>query len=240
MAAEPYRRSKRPVDSGADRQTQKSVRRQPRWVNAMRRPRHNGALRLQLESACRANGCSQSALTVLSTRVDPYRLDTPANHRDATWLAEQLERSFGSKNTHWRGLHYSLVMRKRPVKKPDGTAFENTEEDWIWLTETAGKAARWLGYIPFERIIDKRNAPPIIHRKPRVIPAAWADAGLDIEFPDDTGPYPLARSARRRRWTRWWCQSRSGSRLTCICKRARSATLTSTRSRRTQSTTAVR
>ena len=88
----------------------------------MRRPRHNGALRLQLESACRANGCSQSALTVLSTRVDPYRLDTPANHRDATWLAEQLERSFGSKNTHWRGLHYSLVMRKRPVKKPDGVA----------------------------------------------------------------------------------------------------------------------
>jgi len=74
-------------------------------VNAMRRPRHNGALRLQLESACRANGCSQSALTVLSTRVDPYRLDTPANHRNATWLAEQLERSFGSKNTHWRGLH---------------------------------------------------------------------------------------------------------------------------------------
>ena|SRR5262249_18703524 len=28
MAAEPYRRSKRPVDSGADRQTQKPVRRQ--------------------------------------------------------------------------------------------------------------------------------------------------------------------------------------------------------------------
>ena len=159
----------------------------------MRRPRHNGALRLQLESACRANGCSQSALTVLSTRIDPYRLDTPANHRDATWLAEQLERSFGSKNTHWRGLHYSLVMRKRPVKKPDGTAFENTEEDWIWLTETAGKAARWLGYIPFERITDKRNAPPIIHRKPRVIPVAWAGAGLDIEFPDDIGPYPLTR-----------------------------------------------
>jgi hypothetical protein len=159
----------------------------------MRRPRHNGVLRLQLESACRANGCSQSALTVLSTRVDPYRLDTPANHRDATWLAEQLERSFGSKNTHRRGLHYSLVMRKRPVKKPDGTAFENTEEDWIWLTETAGKAAQWLGYIPFERIIDKRGAPPIIHRKPRVIPAGWTDAGLDIEFPDDIGPYPLAR-----------------------------------------------
>jgi len=56
----------------------------------MSRPRRNGALRLQLESACRAKGCSQSALTVLSTRVDPYRLDTPANHRDATWLAENI------------------------------------------------------------------------------------------------------------------------------------------------------
>ena len=211
MAAEPYRRSKRPVDSGADRQTQKSVRRQRRWVNAMRSPRHNGALRLQLESACRANGCCQSALTVLSTQVDPYRLDTPANHRDATWLAEQLERSFGSKNTHWRGLHYSLVMRKRPVKKPDGSAFENTEEDWIWLTETAGKAARWLGYIPFERIIDKRNAPPIIHRKPRVIPAALPAPGRRT-----TNPLPLRSDRHMPLWTlapcrQLACQSRYGN-----------------------------
>ena len=52
----------------------------------------------------------------------------------------------------------------------------------------AAQAARWLGYILCERIIDKRNAPPIIHRKPRVIPAAWADASLDIEFPDDIKP----------------------------------------------------
>ena len=42
MAAEPCGRSKRPVDLGADRETQKSVTRQPCWVNAMRRPRHNG------------------------------------------------------------------------------------------------------------------------------------------------------------------------------------------------------
>ena len=43
--------------------------------------------------------------------------------------------------------------------------YENNDEDWTWLSETAGKAARWLGYIPFERITDNRNAEPVIHHK---------------------------------------------------------------------------
>jgi hypothetical protein len=153
----------------------------------------NGALRLQIASACDRNGVSLSALTVLSERVDPYRLDTPANHRDGAWVAKQLETGFGSKRTHWRGLHYSLVMRKRPVKKPDGSNFENTDEDWTWLSETAGKAARWLGYVPFDRITDQRNAPPVIHRRPREEPIAWADASLGIDFPDVVGPRPYAQ-----------------------------------------------
>ena len=57
---------------------------------------------------------------------------------------------------------------RRPAVKPDGEVYRNTDEDWLWLSEVAGKAARWLGYIPFERIIDNRNAEPIIHRKARV------------------------------------------------------------------------
>ena len=36
--------------------------------------------------------------------------------------------------------------------KPDGEIYRNTDDDWMWLSEIAGKAARWLGYIPFERI----------------------------------------------------------------------------------------
>ena len=35
-------------------------------------------------------------MTVLSPQADPYRLDTPAGHRDGAWLAEQLDRAFGA------------------------------------------------------------------------------------------------------------------------------------------------
>jgi hypothetical protein len=153
----------------------------------------NGTLRQQITSACERDGVDLPALTVLSMRTDPYRLDTPAKHRDGAWVAKQIETGFGSKKTHWRGLLYSLLMRKQPAKKPDGSNFENTEEDWVWLSEIAGKAARWLGYIPFDRIVDKRNAPPVIHRRPREEPVAWADASLDIDFPDVIGPRPYAQ-----------------------------------------------
>lgn len=155
----------------------------------------NGTLRSVLEKACTKTGAGLSELTVLSVAVDPYRLDTDARHRDGRWIAELLNQLLApTKQIHCRGLHYLLVSTTG-LTKPNGKPYENNDEDWTWLSETAGKAARWLGYIPFERIIDKRNAPPIIHRKPRVIPAAWADAGLDIEFPDDNHTRSRAASS---------------------------------------------
>ena len=133
-------------------------------------------------------------LTALSAQVDPYRLDTPAGHRDGKWLADHLNKLLGStRRIHWRGVHYVLVSAKRPVKKPDGTIYRNTEEDWLWLSGIAGKAARWLGYIPFERITDNRNADPVIHRKARVTPEAFVSIGLDVTVPDanDIEPVPM-------------------------------------------------
>ena len=126
-------------------------------------------------------------MTVLARHRDPYRLDTDAHHRNGQWAADQLARFYGStKQAHWRGLHYSIIMAakkaKAKVKKPDGTLFANTEDDWIWLNEKAGKAARWLGYIPFDRIIDKRNNPAIVHRKAKVEPSS-ALLGFDVEIP---------------------------------------------------------
>lgn len=128
-------------------------------------------LRRILEAARVAEGVTQKALTVLSSRRDPYRLDTDAHHRNGKWAAELLTRFYGrDKQVHWRGLHYSIIMAKTKVRKPDGTIYANTETDWIWLSEQAGKAARWLGYIPFDRIIDKRNTPPLIHRRIKTAP----------------------------------------------------------------------
>jgi hypothetical protein len=148
-----------------------------------------GNLRSVIEKACEKAGCGLSNLTVLSAQVDPYRLDTASGHRDGRWVADQL----GSARIHWRGLHYMIVARGN-VRKPNGEVYRNIDSDWVWLSEQAGKAARWLGYIPFERIIDNRNSPPIIHRKPLVNPRALISVGVELSIPDaaDLEPAPVA------------------------------------------------
>jgi hypothetical protein len=151
-------------------------------------------LRSVIEQARADAQCSLTALTVLSAQVDPYRLDTPAGHRNGEWLAKQLARLVKpNKKIHWRGLHYALVTAA--PRKPDGQIYRNTDEDWNWLVDVAGKAARWLGYIAFNRISDNRNSPPIIHRKARVVPQAFVSVGLDVAIPDveDLHPQPLAQ-----------------------------------------------
>jgi hypothetical protein len=151
-----------------------------------------GALRSVLETARRNAGCGLGDLTVLSAQVDPYRLDTPAGHRDGQWLAQHLNKAIGKKRIHWRGVHYILVSGKRPVVKPDGEIYRNTDADWLWLSGVAGKCARWLGYIGFEQIIDNRNAEPIIRHKARVAPAAFVSIGLDVTIPDVDDIEPMA------------------------------------------------
>jgi hypothetical protein len=151
-----------------------------------------GALRSVLEHACTKTGYGLGELTVLSTQVDPYRLDTPSGHRDGAWLAKQLNRLVKrGKKIHWRGLHYVIVV-KGNIRKPNGEVFRNDDDDWVWLSSVAGKAARWLGYVPFERITDNRNAEPIIHRKARVVPEAYVSIGLDVTVPDANDLEPMA------------------------------------------------
>jgi hypothetical protein len=154
-----------------------------------------GALRCVLEMACEKQGCGLGNLTVLSAQVDPYRLDTPAGHRDGRWIAGQLKRALKrSTRIHWRGLHYVIVSQGN-VRKPDGEIYRNTDEDWEWLSTVAGKSARWLGYIPFDRITDNRNAEPFIHHKARVMPAAFVAIGVEVAIPDadDLEPTPIAQ-----------------------------------------------
>jgi hypothetical protein len=150
-----------------------------------------GALRSVLEKACTKAACGLSDLTVLSPQVDPYRLDTPSAHRDGKWLAEHFDRLVGrSKKLHWRGLHYVLVSTSGLVK-PNGDVFVNHDDNWTWLVNVAGKAARWLGYIDFERITDNRNAEPFIHHK--ASPKAFVTVGVEVAIPDvsDMEPEPV-------------------------------------------------
>jgi len=79
-----------------------------------------------------------------------------------------------------RGLHYMILGEI----KPDGTPYENNERDWVWLSEKAGKAARWLGYIDFERIVDARNTPPVVRIFERPEPFPYIHVGVNVEIPD--------------------------------------------------------
>jgi hypothetical protein len=107
---------------------------------------------------------SMGDLTVLAPQNDPYRLDTPAGHRDGKWFAEVIERLVPSGDAvHLRGLHYRLVVAGDVIRPDNGLPYVSSEECWKFLSQEASKAGRWLGYVPFERIIDERNAEPVIY-----------------------------------------------------------------------------
>ena len=89
------------------------------------------------------------------------------------------ELGLGNRKIHLRGLHYMLLGRS----KPDGTAYANTEADWLWLSGQAGKAARWLGYLPFDQVVDQRNSAPTIREFRRPEPRPFLSVDVDIDVP---------------------------------------------------------
>jgi hypothetical protein len=149
-------------------------------------------LRAILEQAIEGDGLRLKDLTVLATQHDPFRVDTPAGHRDGEWLATHAER-LGDRRIHLRGLHYMLIGEA----KPDGSTYENTEADWIWLQSKAGKAARWLGYIPFDTITDERNHPPVVRVFKHPEPSSSVSVGEEeIRVPEELVPRPQLKDFR--------------------------------------------
>jgi hypothetical protein len=52
------------------------------------------------------------------------------------------------------------------------------------MSEDAAKAARWLGYIPFEQIIDARNSEPAVIVREQKPLEPWISVGVHIEIPE--------------------------------------------------------
>ncbi len=152
-----------------------------------------GKLRRALEDATAGGGYTMNDLTVLDKANDPFRVDTPARHRDGEWLATTAATlGLGDRTVHLRGLHYMLIGQP----KPDGTPYANTEKDWLWLAEDAAKAARFLNYMPFGQIVDQRNTPPVIRKFESPEPGAYLSTDPDIEIPDDIEPTLYTRDFR--------------------------------------------
>jgi hypothetical protein len=144
----------------------------------------SGPLRSVLDAACVEEGCNLSTLTVLSQQNDPYRFGTPGDHEEARWIVEQISKAFRpDQHVHLCSFHCALVAQGN-VRKPDGQVYINTAADDGWLG-LAMKAARWLGYLDFERISDNRNEDPTPYRNyaPTLNPVARVDAGawLSVE-----------------------------------------------------------
>jgi hypothetical protein len=167
-------------------------------------PHQTGPLHRILIDATHKENCNADELTVLSTDKDPYRLDNASGHRVGRWCAQMIERSLApDARIHLRGLHY-LLSSAGDVTRPDGERYINTDEMWRWLTETAIKAARWLGYVVFERIVDERNAPPQLYLPPyytveteRARGQRIIIPGLDEAVPGFTSPlWPVIQPHR--------------------------------------------
>ncbi len=138
-------------------------------------------------------GCSLTDLTVLSPQNDPFRAETASHHRDGAWLANTAqELGLGRQKTHLRGLHYMVIGRP----KPDGTPYTNTDADWLWLSGVAGKAARWLRYLPFDQVVDQRNTPPTVRIfQPPEEPWPYLSVGLSVDIPDEDDLLPRVRTS---------------------------------------------
>jgi hypothetical protein len=168
------RDERRPWEGGADESGQD--------VTAMISP-DRSPLRQALDDAiAEANGTklSMKDLTVLSDAVDPFRLDTPANHELARWLAGTATTlGLGDRKIHNRGLHYMILGQP----KPDGTEYVSDAASWE-LMERASNCARWLGHLPFDQITDQRNAPPVVKIFEPPDPEPYITVGIDVEIPD--------------------------------------------------------
>jgi hypothetical protein len=142
-----------------------------------------GPLRVVIEQAIAEEGCKLKDLTVLASQNDPFRVDTPAGHRDGRWFAEMVEVKLGDGRViHLRGFHYAVLGET----KPDGTQYRNTDADWIWLQGTAAKAARWNGYVPFERIRDARNNAPVVRIHQDEDPVPYLSPGqIELTLPEE-------------------------------------------------------
>ena len=116
----------------------------------------SGVLHSVIAGTVAASRTSIGNLTVLSAN-DPFRRDTRDGHLEGRWVAEKLR----GRRVHQRGFHYLLVVAGNVVKS-DGSVYQNTDEDWLWL-QNAVRSARWLKYVPFGQFNDVRNEEPFVY-----------------------------------------------------------------------------
>lgn len=99
-------------------------------------------------------------LLALSQQNDPFYAGVGARRRAAEWFAE-IWSEHGGAGSHLRRVHYRLISSSALTYKPNGEAYQNTENDWQLLS-SASLSARYLDLVPFDGLIDRRNDEPMV------------------------------------------------------------------------------
>lgn len=113
-----------------------------------------------LKAMARQIGQPVKNLMALAPTNDPFYAGTPARVRDGEWFAA-LWAEHGGAGAHLRRFHYQLISQSTKIKLPDGSNYENTEQCWKYMN-CASKAARYLGLVGADDIVDQRNDKPMI------------------------------------------------------------------------------
>lgn len=117
-------------------------------------------------------------LIVLAPANDPCYMGKPNDLVMGRWFAALWQRYGYTNGVHLRRVHYQVVSQQPKVQFPVGvkvkigkndrgdaiytTEYVNTESCWDYLVQ-AGKVARYLGLVPMEAFVDRRNPEPQIY-----------------------------------------------------------------------------
>jgi hypothetical protein len=120
----------------------------------------------QIKELANATGRRTPDLLALSYHSDPFYAGVGFRAQAAEWFGGIWRQHVGV-SPHLRRIHYRLVSPPEGVRilLPDGREYQNTEKNWEYLCK-ASLAARYLGLIPFDGLIDRRNDEPIILANP--------------------------------------------------------------------------
>ncbi len=112
------------------------------------------------ELACQT-GCRTKDLIVLSSGNDPFYAGVPHRRERAEWFSGIWDRFGFRPGAHLRRIHYLLVSQDGRVRWSNGEPYLNTDNDWKALV-SASLAARYLGLISPDVLIDRRNPEPMV------------------------------------------------------------------------------
>ncbi|SIO54815.1 hypothetical protein SAMN05443247_07909 [Bradyrhizobium erythrophlei] len=102
-------------------------------------------------------------LYTLGEPNDPFLAGQPSRTKRANWITDLLEGMDLPQRVHDRLVHYKLISQDAPVLQADDAPYVNSVECFDTLCESV-RDARYLGLIPADMIVDRRNPAPTINR----------------------------------------------------------------------------